>query len=125
MQNKAAFLAVTNGDQILLVRSKTRSEFEDKWSLPGGVIEDGESFEEGAEREVLEETGVIAKAKECFKVIGEDTNLLVKLFKADYTSGAIAIDSLEIHEARWFKLYELKGLELAYGLAEDLTPFVL
>ena len=31
------------------------------WSLPGGVLETGERLEEGIEREVLEETGLVVK----------------------------------------------------------------
>ena len=31
------------------------------WSLPGGVLETGERLEEGIEREVLEETGLMVK----------------------------------------------------------------
>jgi len=35
----------------------------DTWKLPGGLIDRGESFEEGVTREVLEETGVRARFK--------------------------------------------------------------
>jgi 8-oxo-dGTP diphosphatase len=40
-----------------------------KWSLPGGVLELGESLEEGIRREVAEETGLEVKAIELVELI--------------------------------------------------------
>jgi 8-oxo-dGTP diphosphatase len=48
---------VRRGDEILLVREGLPGE-EPHWSLPGGVLEEGELVGEGLAREVLEETGV-------------------------------------------------------------------
>eukprot|EP00743_Colponemidia_sp_Colp-15_P009542 GILK01010438.1.p1 GENE.GILK01010438.1~~GILK01010438.1.p1 ORF type:complete len:298 (+),score=36.60 GILK01010438.1:42-935(+) len=46
-------------DQILLTRrAKTLSTFPGAWVLPGGHIDANESLEDGAAREVLEETGL-------------------------------------------------------------------
>lgn len=119
-QNRAAFLAIITNGKILLVKSNTQQAFKDKWSLPGGVIEDGESYEDGAAREVLEETGVKARVGQCFKTLGEDTGLRVKLFRADYISGEIEIDPTEITEASWLNLQDLSDIELAYTLSEDI-----
>ena len=40
--------------RVLLIRRRDNSE----WQAPGGVLEPGEAFEAGVEREVFEETGV-------------------------------------------------------------------
>ena len=45
------------GDQILLVK-RGREPLRGRWSLPGGLLELGETTAEGVAREVLEETGV-------------------------------------------------------------------
>ena len=37
---------------------------EGTWTMPGGKLDFGESFEEGAKREVMEETGVSIEAKD-------------------------------------------------------------
>lgn len=42
------------GDQILLCRRAIEPRY-DKWTLPGGFMENGESLEEAAERETREE----------------------------------------------------------------------
>lgn len=36
------------------------------WSLPGGLLETGETLEEGVAREVLEETGLVVKVVEFY-----------------------------------------------------------
>jgi 8-oxo-dGTP diphosphatase len=48
---------VRQGESVLLVRQVIESEIVG-WSIPGGVIEENESVQDGAIREVLEETGV-------------------------------------------------------------------
>lgn len=48
-------------DRILLVE-RGRAPMAGYWSLPGGVLEAGETLEEGVCREVLEETGLEVKA---------------------------------------------------------------
>jgi 8-oxo-dGTP diphosphatase len=40
-----------------------------EWSLPGGVVELGETLRSAAEREALEETGLIVKAGEVLEVL--------------------------------------------------------
>ena len=54
----AAVGALIFRDQhILLVRRK-HPPFKDQWSLPGGVVERGETLSAAVKREVLEETGL-------------------------------------------------------------------
>jgi len=40
-----------------------------EWSLPGGVVELGETLRAAAEREALEETGLVVKAGEVLEVL--------------------------------------------------------
>ncbi len=50
-------IALTEDNQVILVRQYRHAAGEEFLELPGGVIEKGESPEEGARRELLEETG--------------------------------------------------------------------
>jgi 8-oxo-dGTP pyrophosphatase MutT (NUDIX family) len=52
----AAVIVVVNR-QVLSI---TRGHDTRNWTLPGGNVEPGETFEQGARRELLEETGVDA-----------------------------------------------------------------
>lgn len=48
---------VVDQDRVLLVK-RGREPLKGKWSLPGGILELGESLTKGVAREVLEETGL-------------------------------------------------------------------
>jgi 8-oxo-dGTP pyrophosphatase MutT (NUDIX family) len=51
----------TNGVRVLLVRERqvllVKHVYEDKWYLPGGLVEQGETLDQAARREVMEEVG--------------------------------------------------------------------
>jgi 8-oxo-dGTP diphosphatase len=49
------------GGRLLLIR-RGHDPHRGCWSLPGGRVEAGESFEQAVEREVLEETGLTVRA---------------------------------------------------------------
>ena len=48
---------VFKGDRVLLVK-RGRSPAKGQWSIPGGLVEVGETLAQAVGREVLEETGV-------------------------------------------------------------------
>jgi len=84
-------------DRVLLVlRGKPPAE--KQWSIPGGCVELGETLQEAAEREIVEEAGIIIQAKNpicTFDVIERDENgdirfhyVIVDL-AADYVSGEL------------------------------------
>jgi 8-oxo-dGTP pyrophosphatase MutT (NUDIX family) len=63
----------------------------DDWSLPKGKLDDGESFEEGALREVEEETGLRCRLKGAIGDNGyrdrKDRTKLVRYFEMEPTEG--------------------------------------
>ena len=55
------------GRRVLLVR-RGAPPLAGQWSLPGGAVELGETLRAAAEREALEETGLVVKAEEILEV---------------------------------------------------------
>ncbi len=88
---------VFKDDKVLLVlRGKPPAE--NQWSIPGGCVELGETLQEAAEREILEETGIVIQAKApvyTFDVIERDESGHIRFhyvivdLAADYIRGEI------------------------------------
>lgn len=82
---QAAIVLVERDGKILAV---SRGPGSDQWALPGGKVEEGESFEEAAVRELFEETGLkLANPREVLRK-ENDTGVTVAAFVGD-TLGAI------------------------------------
>jgi len=56
----AVLAVVLRGERVLIV-SRANPPAKGRWGFPGGVLELGETVAEGAMRELLEETGVVAE----------------------------------------------------------------
>jgi ADP-ribose pyrophosphatase YjhB (NUDIX family) len=82
-----------------------------KWTMPGGKLHFGESFEEGARREVLEETGLkLNKMKVmCVNndVIETAHFVTVSLYCEDFSGEVKVMEPDEITEWKWFDLDDL------------------
>ena len=54
----AISLYTSNGHRVYLVSKRKGGKYKDLWQFPGGHVEEGETLEETAKREALEETGL-------------------------------------------------------------------
>lgn len=87
----------------------------ERWGLPKGLVEKGESLEETALREVREETGLEAEILERLEPIeywfwwDEDGQKVryhkkVYFFLMAYRSGDVAQHDFEVEDVRWFPI---------------------
>jgi 8-oxo-dGTP pyrophosphatase MutT (NUDIX family) len=102
------------GDEILLLQRAEGSALAGQWFLPGGMVEHGELPEDGARRELLEESGLAIEGDleivGCYpmRVYGYDT--LQISYRGRVTEGADAIVSHEHDGARWAKASDMRAL---------------
>lgn len=102
-----------SGSQGLLIgRIDKRGQM--LWSLPKGHIETGESPEQAALREVLEETGIASSISRSLGVIdfwfmaeGKRIHKTVHHFLFAEVSGTLEPQVSEVDEVRWFPLEDI------------------
>jgi 8-oxo-dGTP diphosphatase len=121
----AVSAAVFRNGRVLIVR-RAQPPAAGLYTLPGGVVELGETLAEAAVREVWEETGldieplVLVGYRE---VVARDVNgrverhFVILPFAARWRAGEITLNE-ELAEARWLTPSELSGLRTTEGLAE-------
>jgi ADP-ribose pyrophosphatase len=106
-------------NKVLLVKRGTPPS-EGLWAIPGGRLELGETFRHAAERETLEETGVVVRALDpvyTFDIIERDSmgkilyHYVIVDFAAEYVSG-VPKASDDASDARWITPEELSTLEV-------------
>jgi ADP-ribose pyrophosphatase YjhB (NUDIX family) len=121
----AVSAAIVRDGQVLVVR-RARQPAQDLFSLPGGVVESGETLMEALAREVREETGLLIEpvAMAGFReMIGRDSagkverHYVILAFAARWSAGEFR-PSAEIAEGRWVRPANLKDLATTEGLAE-------
>jgi 8-oxo-dGTP diphosphatase len=55
-------------DGAILLVERGQQPLAGYWSLPGGILETGESLADGVRREVLEETGLVVEPESVFEI---------------------------------------------------------
>lgn len=110
---------IADGERVLLVR-RGNEPLRNQWSIPGGVLELGETLRQGAAREALEETGLVVEP-------GEVVDAVDSIFRDDAGRPQyhyVLVDLLcrvlsgelraatDVSEVRWFEVSELHGIGL-------------
>ncbi len=107
---------VVHQGRILLVR-RAKAPAKGLWAIPGGSVNLGETLQQAAEREILEETGLTIRAAEpllTFETIRRDPDGRVRFhyvivdLAAVYVAGDLA-PADDAAEARWFSAAEAEA----------------
>ena len=119
----AVSAAIIRAGKILVVR-RARAPAHGLYSLPGGVVEVGETLTEAVTREVREETGMtiepVALAGFREAILRDaggrvERHFLILCFAARWSAGEPVL-SEELDEARWLEPAELATLPTTAGL---------
>ena len=100
-----AGIVVREDDRVLVIRRDDN----DQWEAPGGVLELGESFENGVRREVLEETGLTITVERLTGVYKNLTHGIVALVYRCRPAGGDAHPTAEAREVRWMTREEIQS----------------
>ena len=118
-----AIAIVFHEDKFLLVKRKKEPNA-NTWGFTGGHVELGETALAAAERELLEETGVIGKARSYLTNIDAITrdpaggvrfHYLLAAVRCEYQSGTPKAAD-DAADAGWFSVQEAAGLQQSPNL---------
>lgn len=125
----SVFVIIQQNDRFLLIR-ESNPKWKNKWFLPGGKLEENETFVDAAIRESKEETG--------YDVAISGLTLVRLHTKAEsrkglriYLSGRVIggdkkvlVDEHSL-EAEWFTMEEMKSLEFRENISDLLLKHIL
>ncbi|MFZ0544400.1 MAG: NUDIX domain-containing protein [Candidatus Promineifilaceae bacterium] len=99
-------------EQVLLVRQAAGTSLAGQWSVPWGLVEAGETPENAAVRETLEESGVSAEVEGLLGLQNIDWEAATApVFLGRHISGEPMPDNVETDAAGYFSLEALAELE--------------
>jgi len=120
----AVIVLIRKGHEVLLARSPNFPS--GMYSLIAGFVEPGESAEAAVSREVKEEVGIEVKNIAYFGTQAWPfPNSLMIGFTAEYSSGDIRPDGVEIGDAQWFSVENLPDLPGKISISRKLIDHFL
>jgi NAD+ diphosphatase len=120
----AVIVLIERGDEVLLARSHRFTG--EIYSVIAGFVEPGETLEQAAAREIMEEVGLRVKNLRYF---GSQPwpfpHSLMVAFTCEYAEGEIRIEPKEIAEAAWFRHDRMPRIPGAMSVARRLIEAYL
>lgn len=113
-----ASIVVANGGRVVLQRRavEPRAGY---WTFPGGFLEFGETAEDGAARETLEEVGLRVAPRSLLGVYSRpQVGIVLVVYEAESESDAAVVGDLESSEVRWFGADDIPWEDLAFETTE-------
>lgn len=121
VQPRVAVGAVVFKDERVLLVRRGHPPGQGQWAIPGGKVRLGETLQQAAERELLEETGITIRAGNpvyTFDTIVRDADGGIRFhyviidLEADFVSGTPRPGD-DADEVRWVAAHELAALAIS------------
>lgn len=108
------FCDTPEGEKVLLIQRKNEP-FKGQWALPGGFLEDEESLETGAKRELQEETGLRVQNLHQLRTFGapgrDPRGRTISItYWGEVPADSNVAGNDDAVEAQWFRIKELPSL---------------
>jgi mutator protein MutT len=120
--------AVIICDSRILLEKRKNDPERGKWSIPGGIVELGESLEQTVIREVKEETGLVVDKPELIDVVDRVTFdergkikyhfVIIDFSTVLHTSPESIRASSDALELKWVRLAEVENYNLTKSFRE-------
>ena len=114
-----------DGKVLLSKRNSKRKEWQ-KWEVPGGIVEFGESVEDAVKREVKEELGIDIEILQpldyifsnIWKLEDEQIHVVLVGYLCRIRNGIPKPSDIEVEKVEWFTPEEVEKLECLPGTKE-------
>jgi 8-oxo-dGTP diphosphatase len=105
----AASVALIDRDKVLLIQ-RARKPYFGMWSLPGGRLEPGETPEQAAEQEIMEEVGLrVWRLHPIKRMLLSEGRFVLQVYATEAFEGMI-VASDEVTAYRWVRADEIGGM---------------
>jgi 8-oxo-dGTP pyrophosphatase MutT (NUDIX family) len=133
IRNAARVIVIDRGDRILLIHTQLEPERPGMiWLTPGGGLNDGESAEDAARRELWEETGLEAgelhavwDRRHAFHWRGHDREQRERYFLGRFDAPSVEFTALEEYESQQLLALRWWGAEAIQASDEIFVPLRL
>ncbi|WP_331445837.1 NUDIX hydrolase [Streptomyces xanthochromogenes] len=118
-------MAIIARDGAVLMIRRRQKEGELLWAFPGGAVEDGETAEQAAVREVAEEVGLTVESESVLgrRVHPKTGREMVYTACALVAGEPTVLDEEDIAEVAWVKHSEIDE-HVPYGLFEPVQAYL-
>jgi 8-oxo-dGTP pyrophosphatase MutT (NUDIX family) len=127
----AGGVVVRDGQVVVIVPTRRAADGSRVLALPKGHVDPGETPIEAAEREVREETGIVAEpvvelgeSRYWYRREGRTIGKRVSFFLFDFLDGDFADHDDEVEEVRWLAL-EQAETELTHTAEREMVTLAL